>query len=71
MPTTTRMLVFLVTSDLDEGLRLVCEALPSLEVLGNWFSDAVVAVAGTDHCAELSQFRIVHPPGLEGTLEST
>lgn len=67
-----RMIVFLVTSDLVEGLALVLSALATIEVLGNRFHDAVVAVADTDHCSVPSQFRIVHPPALEGsTLAST
>jgi hypothetical protein len=66
-----RMLVFLVTDDLAAGLPEVLQTLASLEVLGNRFHDAVVAVADEDHCADLSQYRIVHPPGVEGTLAST
>lgn len=67
---SNRMIVFLQCSDIAAGLPLVLDALRSIEIHGNRFRDAVVAVAETDHCSDLKQFRVVFPPDLTGTLAS-
>jgi len=63
-----RMIVFLYTASLERAVTLAETLLREVEILGNRFDSAVVAVAATDHEGSLGEYTIVYPREMTGTF---